>query len=231
MRCSHILHRVDDIHAAVRAFQQVGFTVVYGRRPDRSSNALIWFEEGPFIELVRVPRLSLPLRWAVQLYGGRGLRRRVERWAGQDHSWIDVSVETDDESIGAERDRLVAAGVPMSRILNMRRATPDGVTLRWQLAVPQDPSLPFAMSAYRPSARPERVVHANGATAVARVHVAVPATTRAAWQSLLDGTDPWIRLADGDGDDGVRLVELSGLTAPLDLKSIGGLPLQPVDSP
>ncbi|WP_018789675.1 VOC family protein [Salinispora arenicola] len=230
MRCSHILHRVDDLHAAVRAFQQVGFTVVYGRRPGRSSNALIWFETGPFLELVQVPRLSPPRRWAVQVYGGRGMRRRVERWVEWDRSWIDVALETDDESIGAERDRLVAAGVPMSRTLTMRRVTPDGVTLRWQLAAPQDPSLPFAMSAYRPPARPEQVVHANGATAVARVHVAVPSATRAAWQSLLDGEDPWIRLEDGDGD-GVRLVELSGLTTPLDLKLIGGLPLRPVGSP
>ncbi|MFY1634991.1 VOC family protein [Solwaraspora sp. WMMB335] len=227
MRCSHILHRVDDIHASVRAFEQAGFTVVYGRRPDRSSNALIWFETGPFIELVRVPRLSLPMLWMAQLYAGRAVRRRVERWVERERLWIDLAVETDDETIGAERDRLIRAGVPMSRILNMRRVTPEGRTLRWQLAAPQDPSLPFAMSAYRPSARPGSVAHANGATGVASVHVGVPAAKRAAWLTVLDGGDPWIRLADGDG---IRSVELSGLATPLDPAFIGGLPLRPAST-
>lgn len=227
MHCSHILHRVDDLHASVRAFRQAGFTVVYGRRESRSPNALIWFETGPFLELARTPRASRPILWTAQLLGGRAARNRVERWAECELPWTDISVETEEDAIRAERDRLVAAGIPMSRVLTMRRVTPENVTLRWQLSAPLDASLPFAMSAYRPAARPEHVTHANGATGVAAVHVGVPAEKRAAWSVILDGEDPWIRLEDGDG---IRLVELSGLTAPLDPALVGALPLVPANA-
>ncbi|OLT16993.1 hypothetical protein BJF78_13615 [Pseudonocardia sp. CNS-139] len=222
MRCSHLLHRVDDLHDAVTRFTEAGFTVVHGRRAERSANALIWFETGPFLELVVVPRPTPPVLWTAQVYGGRALRARVERWADRGRHWVDLAVETDDANLAAERRRLRSAGVPVSRALSIGRRTPDGVRLRWQVMAPADPRLPFAMSAYRPPARPSRVVHANGATGVAAVHVGVPGAARAAWDAIVDGDDPWIRAEDGDG---IRLVELAGLRAPLDAALVGDLPL------
>lgn len=222
MRCSHLLHRVDDLHRAVASFEEAGFTVLYGRRRDRSANALIWFETGPFIELITMPRLGKPVLWLVRAYVGRSGPARVQRWADRGRQWVDLAVEADDETLAAERDRLRAEAVAVSRVISMSRRTPEGVKLRWQLIAPDDPSLPFAMSAYRPPARPSRIVHGNGATGVSAVHVGVPESSRAAWNAIVDADDPWLHVESGDG---IRLVELAGLHAPLDSALIGNLPL------
>src|SRR5262249_54346468 len=51
LRCSHVLCTVDDIARAVADYTELGFTVEWGSDPRQAHNALIWFAEGPFIEL------------------------------------------------------------------------------------------------------------------------------------------------------------------------------------
>ena len=60
-----IICKVNNIKEAVRDLEALGFSIEWGRAPERAHNALLWFKEGPFIEFFQLPKLftylSLPL--------------------------------------------------------------------------------------------------------------------------------------------------------------------------
>lgn len=225
LRCSHVLCKVDDLHAAVRDYRELGFTVEWGSDPQRAHNALICFTEGPFLELFSPPRLPTALRWAVTMRYGKGVTERLDGWARAGQGWRDVAVETDDADLSNAVVTLRASGLPMSAALRRRRTTPDGNVIRWQLSAPQTPSLPFLMSAYTPPQRPREIVHPNGAQAVSMVEVGVMDSAREQWDALVDGDDPWLRPVPAAA--GVRSVTVRGLTGELDPAKLHGAVLLP----
>ena len=50
MKLGHILYKVDDLDRAVQEYIEKGFTVEYGRK-NNPYNAVIYFAEGPYLEL------------------------------------------------------------------------------------------------------------------------------------------------------------------------------------
>ena len=59
MKISHVLYKVNNLEDTVSQFRNQGFTVEYGKK-DKPYNALIYFEEGPYIESVSYTHLTLP---------------------------------------------------------------------------------------------------------------------------------------------------------------------------
>jgi len=52
VRLGHVIYVVKDLDAAVNEWRKKGFTVEYGRTKN-PMNALIYFSEGPYIELLK----------------------------------------------------------------------------------------------------------------------------------------------------------------------------------
>jgi glyoxalase-like protein len=217
LRCSHVLCTVDDIARAVADYAELGFTVEWGSDPRQAHNALIWFADGPFIELAHIPLSYARRRW------DRGMAERIARWTRPDEGWRDVALETDATDLAAAWAALRAAGVDAPAPGRGTRVRPDGQEVRYEYLMPLPAGLPFVVSAYDPPQRPARVAHANGAVGVAAVRMGVAAADRAAYEAIA-GADRWLR-PEPAAQSGVLKVTLSGLREALDPDRLHGAAL------
>ncbi|MEM9038150.1 MAG: VOC family protein [Actinomycetota bacterium] len=222
MRASHVLCVVDDLAAGVKAYEDAGFTVEWGDRVDAARNALIWFEEGPFLELIvsgtGPPR---PIWWLLSLVARNGMIRRFQGWERSEAGWCDLALECD----GDVKPVVESVGTAVGKIagpFSSKRTPPSGRQITTQTAFPHDPRLPLMMGAYRPDPRPAQISHLNGATGIASISIDVPAACRSGWAALLDQDDPWIELVTSSGESGVREVSLHGLGSDLDPAAVCG---------
>ena len=184
---SHVLYRVDDLPAAVADYRDRGFTVTWGGPPASAHNALIWFETGPFLELLLAPETGRAIPAAVP----PAALQRFERWGEGPPGWCDLALETPDPALDNVVASTRAAGIAITDPHPFSRTKPDGSVVRWQLAFPEDVSLPFVMSAYDPpqSGGVDDTSHANGTQGIERVVIASPDPE--AYRRTLTGLMSW----------------------------------------
>lgn len=191
---SHVLVRVPQLSEAVARYEAAGFTVRWGSSPARAHNALIHFEEGPFLELFD----PIPV----------GADPRVVREAvpPRVRGWIDANGLCEHALEGTESiEEIVAAmvsrGVELDpQILPAERTGPDGVTLRWSLTTPSRLELPFVMSPYEPAPATTEAdeTHSNGVRCIVALEVETPDPKELGGQlaamlggdARVDGRDP-----------------------------------------
>ncbi|GAA1943606.1 VOC family protein [Kitasatospora viridis] len=226
LRCSHLVHKVDDIRAAVRDLTELGFTVEYGSDPAKAHNALIWFAAGPFLEFYQLHPAARLLRGPMGLAFGRAAGQRLARWAESGEGWRDLALETDALTLDATRADLRAAGLPVSRVIKGCRTRPDGQPVRYQFLAPRPAHLPFVVSAYDPPQRPAQVTHPNGALGISTVRYGVAEADRARFAALIGPDDPWLRTEPAPRTGPLR-VELAGLAAELDPEKLHGAAFAP----
>jgi catechol 2,3-dioxygenase-like lactoylglutathione lyase family enzyme len=160
----HLVIAVEELTAAIRSYERLGFTVVPGgRHPEGTGNALIAFADGAYLELLAFYESNPGHRWWPAFESGGGL--------------IDVCLESND--LDADVAAFRRAGVDMADPEPGTRARPDGYRLRWLVATARGAHrglAPFLIHDETP--RRERVPavtgHANGVTGLASVTIAVP---------------------------------------------------------
>lgn len=175
----HVVIAVQDLARATQDYRQLGFQVLPGgKHPGReSSNALIVFADGTYIELIA---------WAAP---------NAERWY--------KTMQTDGEGLVdfalLPHDTLAVLAQAQSRGLdslhgpvNGGRVRPDGQQLQWLSARSTTGDLPFLCGDITPRAlrvpdSPELCKHANGALGVAGITVLVDDMARSLtrYQALL----------------------------------------------
>ncbi|MEM7217858.1 MAG: VOC family protein [Pseudomonadota bacterium] len=198
MFSSHVLCKVDDLHAAVEAWRDAGFTVQFGDAGSRAINALVWFDEGPFIELILAERARPPRAFEFvvkHLLRSRWVQR-FDRWATQRDGWCELALETH----GSVKPVVAEArewGLKVFGPVNNRRQPPDSPPIKTQTAFPHDLDLPILMGAYRPNPRPTRTAHANGASGIRQIALELPERAQAALKRLLDADERWLTVTTG----------------------------------
>lgn len=160
----HVVIAVRDLGAAIDDYRALGFDVRPGGRhppPRTSSNALVAFADGSYLELISWDPPNPAERWSNLLQEhGEGL--------------VDYALLAEDlpRAVGAARSR----GLPLDGPVDGRRLRPDGVQVRWQTARPATFELPFLCADLTPRALrvPEGAarLHENGALGIAEVEVA-----------------------------------------------------------
>ncbi|MEM7015979.1 MAG: VOC family protein [Pseudomonadota bacterium] len=175
---SHYLVLVNDLHQAVKDYEHAGFTVVWGSAPETSHNALIYFEQGGFIELFNplppgIKGQALKIAAAMGSLAGVPMMKRFKLWAGSP-GLCDYALETH-KALGPALEAAMQRGASFDKIRNFKRQQVDGTLTRWQLAVPLSPELPFVMGPYDPppditdadrthqNGAPVGLVHSGGA--------------------------------------------------------------------
>jgi catechol 2,3-dioxygenase-like lactoylglutathione lyase family enzyme len=164
LQLDHIVIAVNDLETAISDYTALGFNVLRGGdHPGRSThNALVVFADGSYFELIAWKAPAPGERWW-QL-----LQRHGEGVV--DFALLPQS--TSDTVAAAARRGLVLDGP-----LDGGRLRPDGERLHWQTARPPSSDLPFLCGDLTPRALrvPEGSarVHANGATGVASLSIAV----------------------------------------------------------
>ena len=176
----HLVIAVPDLEAAVADYRRLGFTVVPGgRHPGVGTyNALIAFADTSYIELIGFYEARDDHRWWAPLQRGGGL--------------VDFCLQTDD--LAGDAQALRRAGVDIGDPEPRDRTRPDGVEVRWEFALARGPHrgvAPFVIADVtgRDVRVPAERTHANGATGIGRVTIAVRDVVAVrGWYSTVLGT-------------------------------------------
>jgi hypothetical protein len=207
MQIDHVLIAVSGLAAAVEDFSRAGFKVYYGTRADKAYNAMVYFKDGTFIELVDVARFPKFIGWLhalklTRLFGVMG--ERVARYATCGQPILDIGLHTPAIALDWQRLQLT---MPVSRRYNLKRIDVNGTRLTWQLFAPKDVLLPFVMSAYHPSRlpAPDAVLHPNGVIGLHQVRYGIERVASAAYVGALSAMLD-VAPEQGDEDDVVFML-------------------------
>lgn len=165
LRLDHVVIAVGNLERTVGRYADAGFTVTPGgRHPGRNtSNALVVFEDGSYLELITYSAPSPDERWWRELDAhGDGL--------------VDFALLPQDLPAVVAQAR--ARGLAdITGPLPGGRVRPDGERVAWQTARQARHDLPFLCADLTPRTLrvPEGELrrHRNGATGIAQVTVAV----------------------------------------------------------
>ena len=160
----HVVIAVADLAKAVEDYRALGFTVqIGGRHPGRTShNALVVFEDGAYLELIAWQEPGPAERW-------------YNEHAKHGDGLMDFALIPEDVPRAVEEAK--ARGLVLNGPIDGGRVRPDGQQVKWQTGRQATFDLPFLCGDVTP--RELRVPagevrrHANGATGVAKVAVAV----------------------------------------------------------
>ncbi|MDB5590254.1 VOC family protein [Enterovirga sp.] len=164
LKLDHVVIGVADLEQAAAAYGQLGFTVIRGGEHANgiTRNVLVVFQDGVYLELIGWRRPDPGHRWS-----------EVFHAAGE--GFLDHALLPDD--IGADVAAAQERGLDIEVPVPGGRLRPDGQRLEWRTARSPGADVPFLCGDITP--RRLRVEegevrrHANGATGVAEVVVAV----------------------------------------------------------
>lgn len=177
-RLDHVVIAVTELAQAVDDYRALGFTVqMGGRHPGRTShNALVIFEDDAYLELIAWAEPGPAERWynVLQQHG---------------EGFMDFALIPDDVPVAIDEAR--NRGLALAGPIDGSRLRPDGQQVKWRTGRQATFDLPFLCGDVTP--RNLRVPagearhHANGATGIAGLTIAVPDMDRslAAYGALL----------------------------------------------
>ena len=196
MKVSHMIMKVENLDKAVAEYRAKGFEVEYGKS-ENPINALIFFSEGPYIELLASSHMPDIVKKIGRLIGKGSTIDRVDFWdkspAGE---YCGLALETYASTLEKEVEILKKHGFSCMQ-MNNRRDDTKGRSLRFKTGYPNDLELPFLMTYFNIDPKPENFVHPNGVQAITKVRFGTRADLVPVIQELCD--DPVLELFVGNG--------------------------------
>jgi hypothetical protein len=79
MKVSHVLFKTNDLKKTIKEFEKSGFKVEYGSKK-KPHNALIYFSEGPYIEILEKAPITSLIKLILRFIGKGCLVERLNSW-------------------------------------------------------------------------------------------------------------------------------------------------------
>lgn len=195
MKVGHIIYKVNDLQKAVEDYRAEGFTVEYGTKKD-PYNALIYFSEGPYLELLHRSGMPRFVKLALRVIGKGYLADRMNAWDASEEGLLAVCLEGDKQNIATEMSILKQAGQRFFKTTATRHDTHDRALI-YTCVFPEEMKLPFLMSAFSTNPRPKNFTHANGVRRIRHVQLGTAAELMPLISKLCD--DATLSITEGDG--------------------------------
>ena len=160
MKVGHILYKVNNLEDAVIKFREQGFKVEYGSKSS-PHNALIYFSEGPYIELLGKAPVPFYISLILRLSRRGKVVDRFNHWKNVEEGFFAMCLESSETNFNAEEDILINHRQPYF-ITESSRTDPLNRLLKWTLLFPYELKLPFLMTRFNINPRPKALVHPNG---------------------------------------------------------------------
>lgn len=168
MKLGHILYKVDDLNEAVEVFSKKGFTVEYGKKK-KPYNALIYFAEGPYLELFHNSGMPSFIKKILSLFGKKPFVHRLNTWENSAEGLIGVALENDRFDVDIEQQILDKANLKYFKG-GSGRTDAKGRKLRFKGIMPDDMAIPFLGTKFNINVRPAKdYVHPNGVKGIKSV--------------------------------------------------------------
>ena len=168
MRLGHIIYTVHDLDRAVKEWEDKGFAVEYGRAKN-PINALIYFSDGAYVELMERSGMSAFARRFMRLIGKGRFMDRFDYWENCPEGWSCLAIERDAGSLEKEIAYLRTVGIDGEYMKNLTRTDTKGRQLRYKCFFTHDYTMPFLMSYFETDPKPKNFIHPNGAVRVKKV--------------------------------------------------------------
>ncbi|ABR49965.1 conserved hypothetical protein [Alkaliphilus metalliredigens QYMF] len=168
MRAGHLIYKVNNLKNAVEEWENKGFVVEYGK-PKNPINALIYFSEGPYIELLESTGMPKFVKGVFKIAGKKEFVQRLDEWDLGSEGWLGFCIENDSEDLEYEISILKNYKRKGVYLKNGGRVDVHGRDLRCKVFFPNDLGLPFLMSYFNIDPKPKDFIHPNGISKVSEV--------------------------------------------------------------
>lgn len=203
MFISHVLYKVENLQQAVEKLTDEGFIVHTPGNLKNAYHAIVWFEKGPYLELI-VPEKSMNLpHWIMNLTGYGLFVKRHKKWCESPQGWCDLGIESDKTDLTREKEILKKHGVPYKQV-HPKVRNGAGQVVSWYNVVTDDYYFPFLVSGYNINSRPSGIVHPNGATEVDKVFMGKENFNQTLFKDLMT-CENWYEMVEGEGVQGVSI--------------------------
>lgn len=202
MFISHVLYRVNDLTASISRLEEAGFVVDVVRDAEKPYHAIVWFKQGPYLEIIKpedFPPISPEL---LKIKGNELFVQWAERWKTDTQRWCDFAIESAATDLDAESDVLRRHGLGFK--MNQTAFETAMGTQGWQQIVTEDMAFPFLVSAYAIDPRPyKNADHPNGIREVETVLLGSDGLNLPLFNALVTNHN-WFTLVAGQGVQTVR---------------------------
>ena len=164
---SHVLYKVSDLNKSVNEFIKKGFHVEFGSKKN-PHNALIYFSEGPYIELIEKSPVSKFSKSLLKLIGKQKLVDRFNNWENSKPGYFEICLETYSNNFKNEI-KILNKYDQKYFITSSKRLDPKNRLLKWKLLFPMEINLPFFMTYFNIDPKPKNFVHPNGISKIKKV--------------------------------------------------------------
>ena len=191
MRAGHLIYKVDNLDESVKEWRNKGFAVEYGKAKN-PYNAIIYFSDGPYIELLAATGMPKCFKVLLNYIGYKGVVKRFDSWDYGAERWCGFCIEKEPGDLKVEIDSLGKYKEKGLYMKNAKRKDTYGRELKFKCFFPADLSLPFLMSYFNIDPKPLNFVHPNGYERVAKITFATTAESSKIIRELLD--DPIVEI-------------------------------------
>lgn len=167
MKVSHVLYKVNNLQDSVTKFQNMGFKVEFGSK-NKPHNALIYFSEGPYIELLNKAPVPFYISLVLKLLGKGKVAKRFKYWKSVEEGFFGLCLENYEVDFKREEDILIKHGQKYF-ITKSSRRDPLNRILKWNLLFPYELKLPFLMTYFNINPKPKNLIHPNGVKKIKRI--------------------------------------------------------------
>lgn len=160
MKVSHILCKVDNLDTAIIEYQNRGFRVEFGSKK-KPHNALIYFSQGPYIELLSKAPVPSYLCFILKFIGKGRVVERFQHWKNVEEGFFGLCLENYKDDFKKE-EKILDRYKQKYFITSSSRTDPSNKILRWKLLFPYELKLPFLMTFFNINPKPKNFIHPNG---------------------------------------------------------------------
>ena len=195
MKVGHVLYKTNNLKAAFKAFKKLGFNVEYGSR-SKPHNALIYFSEGPYIELLEKAPISPFIKLILRLMGRGLLVERFNSWENAKEGFFEICLEN--ETTNFEKEiRILNKFKEGFFVTRSKRIYPSHRVLTWKLLFPNQIKIPFLMTKFSINPKPNNFVHPNKVKRIKKISYGTDLKFISILNELCD--DDTLQLYEGHG--------------------------------
>ena len=184
MKLSHILYKANNLSVSVNKFKDEGFRVEYGSKYNHQ-NALIYFSEGPYIEIIEKAPISNFFMMILRWIGKNHLVKRFKGWENANEGYFDICLENYKNDFNKEVE-ILNEHKEHYFIAKSSRLDPSNRLLKWKLLFPKNIHLPFFMTYFNIDPKPKNFIHPNGIKKINKVSYSIDDSLVPIFKQLCD---------------------------------------------
>lgn len=195
MKVSHILYKVDNLDTAVQKFRADGFEVEYGSK-DNPYNAIIYFSEGPYLELFNNANMPQWIKTVLRFFNKKAMVARINYWENSTEGLVGVCLENYKDDFDEEKEILRMNNQGFFVAKSKRLDTKERL-LKFKVLFPNELKIPFFMTYFNVDPKPKNFIHPNGIKAIKSISFGTDKNLMPLINELCD--DPILKLFEGKG--------------------------------